>query len=177
MSGRCRNPAEGLQSTVRELGKYNENILEIERRIQSLTTVTPVPKRRSRQRSAPSVCPAFQAGYSRSWIAKDRSFFTGRRAQVRRIGLNEQPTISQHCLRLGRSSTRSVTPRRTRLSVRVTHPALFDSAVSTPPTATRTSWKATDQRRSMVRFHLSFGTECSRNSARMQPSLQTRTSI
>ena len=33
---------EGLQSTVREIGKFNENILEIERRIQSPTMVKPV---------------------------------------------------------------------------------------------------------------------------------------
>ena len=37
--------SEGLQSTVRELGKYNENILEIERHIQSPTTVNPVPEK------------------------------------------------------------------------------------------------------------------------------------
>ena len=35
---------EGLQSTVRELGKFNENILAIERRIQSPSTVKPVPE-------------------------------------------------------------------------------------------------------------------------------------
>lgn len=33
--------SEGLQSTVRELGKYNENLLAIERRVQSPTTEPP----------------------------------------------------------------------------------------------------------------------------------------
>jgi 5-methylcytosine-specific restriction protein B len=36
--------SEGLQSTVRQLGKYSENLLDIERRIQSPTTVTPAPQ-------------------------------------------------------------------------------------------------------------------------------------
>ncbi len=36
---------EGLQSTVRELEKFNENILAIERRHQSPTSVKPVPER------------------------------------------------------------------------------------------------------------------------------------
>ncbi len=37
--------SEGLQSTVREIRKYNENILAIERRIQSPTTVKPIPEK------------------------------------------------------------------------------------------------------------------------------------
>ena len=36
--------SEGLQSTVRELGKYNDNILAIERRIQSPSTLKPDAK-------------------------------------------------------------------------------------------------------------------------------------
>ena len=35
--------SEGLQSTVRELGKYNENLLAIEQHIQSPTAAKPVP--------------------------------------------------------------------------------------------------------------------------------------
>ncbi len=45
--------SEGLQSTVREIRKYNENILAIERRIQSPTGVMPTPEKRQATSTSP----------------------------------------------------------------------------------------------------------------------------